>query len=96
VGGDGIWARRETSMPVDTWRDRRACIGRMRTTAKVWLCDEEECYMTYFSLRGLYLNLSARGSLVFCPTQGDSYILTLGFLGKPSFRTASHFLALYA
>jgi hypothetical protein len=73
VGGDGIWARRETSMPADTWRDRSACIGTMHTAAKVWLCDEEECYMTYLPLRGLYLNLSARGSLVFCPTQGDSF-----------------------
>jgi hypothetical protein len=47
--------------------------------------------VTYFPLRGLYHNLSARGSLVFCPAQRDSYILTLGFLGKQSFRTASHF-----
>jgi hypothetical protein len=30
--------------------------------------------MTYLPLRGLYLNLSARGSLVICPTQRDSYI----------------------
>jgi hypothetical protein len=93
VGGEGIRSRREASMPADTWRDRKACIGRMRIAAKAWLCDEEECYMTYLPLRGLYHNLSARGSLVICPTQRDSYILTLGFLGKPSFRTASHFLA---
>jgi hypothetical protein len=66
--------------------------GRTRTAAKVWPCDEEECYMTYFPLRRLYLNVSARGSFVICPTQRDSYILTLGFLGKPSFRTTSHFL----
>jgi hypothetical protein len=49
--------------------------------------------MTYMPLMGLYHNLSARGSLVFCPAQWDSYILTLGFPGKPSFWTASHFLA---
>jgi hypothetical protein len=61
---------------------------------KAWPCDEEECYMTYFPFRGLYLNLSARGSLGIYLTQRDSYILTLGFLGKPSFQTASHFLAL--
>jgi hypothetical protein len=48
VGGDGIWVRREASMPADMWRDRRACVGRTRTTAKAWPCDEEECYMTYF------------------------------------------------
>jgi hypothetical protein len=35
--------------------------------AKAWLCDEEECYMTDLPLRGLYHNLSARGSLVICP-----------------------------
>jgi hypothetical protein len=46
--------------------------------------------MTYLPLRGLYHNLSARGSLVFCPTQRDSYILTLGFLRKPALWTASH------
>jgi hypothetical protein len=49
--------------------------------------------MTYLPLRGLYHNLSARGSMVFCPAQRDSYILTLGFLCKPYFRTVSHFLA---
>jgi hypothetical protein len=31
-----------------------------------WPCDEEECYLTYFPLRGLYHNLSARGSVFFC------------------------------
>jgi hypothetical protein len=93
AGGDGIRACREASMPADTWRDHRACAGRTRTAAKAWLYDEEECYMTYVPLRGLYLNLSARGSLVFCPTRRDSYILALGFLGKPSIQTASHFLA---
>jgi hypothetical protein len=61
--------------------------------AKAWPCDADECYMTYLPLRGFNLNLSARGSLVFCLTQRDSYILTLGFLGNPSFHTASHFLA---
>jgi hypothetical protein len=64
AGGDGIWARREASMPADTWRDHRAYVRRMQTAAKAWVCDEEECYMTYLPLRGLYLNLSARGSLV--------------------------------
>jgi hypothetical protein len=93
VGGDGIRARREASMPADTWRDRRACIGRTRTAAMAWPCDEEECYITYMPLKGLYHNLSATGILVFCPAQRDSYILTLGFLGKLSFRTASHYLA---
>jgi hypothetical protein len=39
---------------------------RTRTAAMAWPCDEEECYMTYLPLRGLYHNLSARGSVVFC------------------------------
>jgi hypothetical protein len=69
VGGDGIRPRREASMPADVWRDRRASIGRMRTAAMAWPCDEEECYMTYLPLRGLYHNLSARGSVVICLTQ---------------------------
>jgi hypothetical protein len=80
-------------MPTDTWWDRRACVRRTRTAATAWPFDEEDCYMTYLPLRGLYHNLSARDSLVFCPAQRDSYILTLGFLDKPSFWTASHFLA---
>jgi hypothetical protein len=49
--------------------------------------------MTYMSLRGLYHNLTARGSVVFCLARRDSYILTLGFPDKPSFRTASYILA---
>jgi hypothetical protein len=60
AGGDGIRARREASMPADAWRDRRACVGRMQSAAMAWPCDEEECYMTYLPLRGLYHNLSAR------------------------------------
>jgi hypothetical protein len=51
AGGDGIQVRREASMPADAWRDRRACVGRTRSTATAWPCDEEECYMTYLPLR---------------------------------------------
>jgi hypothetical protein len=58
---------------------------------KAWPPDEEECYLTILPLRGLYLNLSARGSLVICHTQRDSIYIALGFLGKLSSRTASHF-----
>jgi hypothetical protein len=87
AGGDGIWACQEASMPADTWRDRRACVGRTWSTVTVWPCDEEDCYMTYMPLRGLYHNLIARCSVVFCRVRRDSYILTLGFPGKPSFRT---------
>jgi hypothetical protein len=52
AGGDGIRVRHEASMPADAWRDRRACVGRMRSAAMAWPCDEEECYMTYLPLRG--------------------------------------------
>jgi hypothetical protein len=33
AGGDGIRARREASMSVDAWRDRKACVGRTRYAA---------------------------------------------------------------
>jgi hypothetical protein len=92
AGGDEIRVHREASMPADTWRDRRPCVGRTWSGATAWPCDEEECYMTYMPLRGLYHNLSARGSVVFCLAQRDSYILALWFPGKLSFRTASHSL----
>jgi hypothetical protein len=52
AGRDGMRARREASMSVDPWRDRRACVGRTRSAATAWLGDEEECYMTYLPLRG--------------------------------------------
>jgi hypothetical protein len=75
AGGDGIGVRREASMPGDAWRDRRACIGRTRSTATTWPCNEAECYMNYMPLRGLYHNLSARGSVVFClAREGLTYI----------------------
>jgi hypothetical protein len=57
-----------------------------------WPCDEEDYYMTYLPLRGLYQNLSARGSVAVClAREGLLYILALGFPGKPSIQTASHF-----
>jgi hypothetical protein len=52
AGGDRIWVRQEASMPADTWRDRRSCVGRTRSVETAWPCDEEECYMTYLPLRG--------------------------------------------
>jgi hypothetical protein len=69
VCGYGIWACREASVPADAWRDRRACVRRTRSVEMAWPCDEEECYMTYLPLRGLYHNLSARGSVVICLDQ---------------------------
>jgi hypothetical protein len=41
---------------------------------KAWPPDEDECYLTILPLRGLYLSLSVRGSLVIFPTKSDSYI----------------------
>jgi hypothetical protein len=63
------------------WEDRSA--------ATVWPCDEEECYMTYLPLRGLYQGVAWS----FAWLGRDSYILALGFPDKPSIQTASHFLA---
>jgi hypothetical protein len=94
AGGDGIRVRREASMSGDTQRDRRACGGRMRTAEKEWSSDEEECHLTILPLRGVYLILSSTGSLVICPTQRDFLYIALGFQGKPSIWTASHFPAL--
>jgi hypothetical protein len=93
VGGDGIRARREASMPGDTRQDHRACVGRTRTAAKMWPPDEEECYLTIFPLRGAYLCLCSRGSLVISPTRRDFIYIALGFQGNSSIRTASHFPA---
>jgi hypothetical protein len=67
--GDRIRARHEASMPTDTWRYYRACVRRTQTATMASPCDDEECYMTYLPLQVFYLNLSARGSLVICPTQ---------------------------
>jgi hypothetical protein len=94
AGGDGIRARREASMPVDAWRDRRACVRRTRSVATTWPCDEEECYMTYLPLRGCITTYVLGVVWSFAWPGGDSYILALGFPEKLSIRTASHFLAL--
>jgi hypothetical protein len=94
VGGDGIRARREASMPADTWRDHRACVGRTRSAAMAWSCDEEECYMTYLPLRGCITTEVLGVVWSFAWPEGDSYILALGFPGKLSIWTASHFLSL--
>jgi hypothetical protein len=51
AGGDGIRAHREASMPANAWLDHRACVGRTRSAGTAWMCDEEECYMTYLPLR---------------------------------------------
>jgi hypothetical protein len=94
AGGEGIRARREASMPADAWRDRRACVRRTRYGATAWPCDEEECYMTYLPLRGCFTTYMLGVVWSFAWPGGDSYRLALGFPGKPSIWTASHFLAL--
>jgi hypothetical protein len=80
--GDRIRPRREAMMSVDTWWDRGACVGMTRTTVKAWPPDEEECNLTILPLRGLYLSLSSRGSLVICPTPRDSYIYRFRVFGQ--------------
>jgi hypothetical protein len=94
TGGDGIRACREATMPADTWRDRRTCVRRTRSAATAWPCDEEECYMTYLPLRGCITTEVLGVVWYFACPGGDSYILALGFPGKLSIRTASHFFAL--
>jgi hypothetical protein len=92
AGGDGIRARREVSMLADVWRDCRACIGRMQTAATAWPCDEEECYMTYLPLRGLYHNLSARGSVVICLAREGIIYISSRFSRQTIHPDCSHFL----
>jgi hypothetical protein len=82
---------REASMPADVWRNRRACAGRTRSVATAWPCDEEECYMTYFPLRGLYHNLSAWGSMVICLAREGLIYISSRVSRQTSIRTASHF-----
>jgi hypothetical protein len=94
AGEDGIQARREASMSADAWRDRRACIGRTQSVATAWPCDEVECYIIYLPLRSCITTYVLGVVWSFAWPGGDSYILALGFPGKPSIRTASHFLAL--
>jgi hypothetical protein len=67
-------------MPAGMWWDRKAYIGRTRTAAKAWACDEEECYLTMLPLRGVYLISSSRGSFVICPPQRNSIYIALRFL----------------
>jgi hypothetical protein len=55
LGGDGIRVHREASVPRDTQQDRRACVARTQTAAKAWPSDEEECFLTMFPLRCVYL-----------------------------------------
>jgi hypothetical protein len=50
--------------------------------------DENVHYLTILPLRGVYLLLSSRGSLVICSTQRD-YSITLGLDSNSSIRTAS-------
>jgi hypothetical protein len=71
-------------MSGDTRRGRRASIRRTWAEAKAWSSDEEVCYFTILPLRGVYLILSSRVSLVICPTQRDFIYIALGFQGKPS------------
>jgi hypothetical protein len=79
-------------MPVGTWRDRRACVGRTQTAMKAWPRDEEKCYMTYLPLRGLYLKLCNRGSFVFRLSQ---YILR-GERMATSLGTLAHLVFLFS
>jgi hypothetical protein len=79
TSGDGIWARREASMP-----EARGGIIGLGVGGR-GLRQQRG--------RAMKRNLSAMGSVVFCLAWRDSYILAPGFSGKPSFWTASHFLA---
>jgi hypothetical protein len=73
-------------------RDRGTCVERTRTATKVWWPpDENVCYLTILPLRGVYLILSSKGSLVICPTRRDFIYIALRLDGKSSIRTATCF-----
>jgi hypothetical protein len=80
-------------MQEDTRRDRKTYVRRMRAVAKASLSYEEECYLTMLPLRGVYLISSCGCTLVICPSQRNSIYIVLWFMGKLSFRSASHFPA---
>jgi hypothetical protein len=82
VGGDGIQARREASMPGDTRPDCGACVERTQTVAKAWLPDEKHCYLTILPQRGVYLLLCSRGGLVIFPTRRDFIYIAIGFQAR--------------
>jgi hypothetical protein len=48
-------------------------------------------YLTKVPLRGVYLHLSSRGSLVICPTRRNFVYIALGLEGNSSIRTYSYF-----
>jgi hypothetical protein len=62
--------------------------------AKAWPPDEKDRYLTILPLRGVYVPLCSRGSLVICPTRRDFIYITLGFQGNSSIQNASHFACL--
>jgi hypothetical protein len=51
AGRDGIRVHRGASMSADTWRGRRACIGRTRIAAKAWSCDFRVFFQLFSSDR---------------------------------------------
>jgi hypothetical protein len=76
-------------MSRDTWWDRGACVVRMQTVVKAWPLDENVRYWNILPLRGVYLNLSSRDSLVIYPTWRDFIYIALGLEDNSSIRTAS-------
>jgi hypothetical protein len=64
--------RRDPSAPrsFDAGGDMAGSHGLHQEDAvTAWPCDEVECFMNYLPLRGLYHNLSARGTMVICLAQ---------------------------
>jgi hypothetical protein len=49
---------------------------------KAWPLDEKYQVLTKVPLRGVYLHLSSRGSLVICPTRRDFICISLGLDGN--------------
>jgi hypothetical protein len=60
-----------------------------RTAAKAWPTDENISYFTKLPLRGMYLPLSSRGSIVIFLHRRDFIYIALGLDGNSSIRIAS-------
>jgi hypothetical protein len=85
AGEDGIRARRVTSKRGGgTRRACGACVERKQTAEKAWPPAKNIQVLTILPLRGMYLSLSCRGSVVFCLHLRDFIYIALGLDGNLS------------
>jgi hypothetical protein len=66
-------------------------LQRMRTAVNAWPLDDKYQVSTKVLLRGVYLHLSSRGSVVICPTWREFIYIALGLEGNSSIQTVFYF-----